>query len=114
MITNVVFTGPAIDGAGNFIVRADLTLLCGSHGIDVQRAVRPDTHILVASRNDTVKAKRAAGRHKKVMTYPQFLSQFLPGVERPRSSAPSRYLDMTPTPLTPVPAKVGFAALDVA
>lgn len=113
MTTNVVFTGPAIDGAGNFIVRADLVLLCGSHAINVQHAVRSDTDILVASRGDTVKAKRAAACGKMVMTYSQFLAKFLPDLKVPRNSAPSRYVDMMTATISPAPALVGFDGLDV-
>ena len=109
---NVVLTGPAIDGAGHFIIRADLALICGSHGINVQPAVKPDTHILVASRSDTVKAKRAQGCGKKVMTYPEFLARFLPEVVIPKQSEPNRHLDKVAAGGACVPAEVGFERLD--
>ena len=109
---NVVFTGPAIDIAGNFIVRADLALVCGSKGINVQPAVKPDTELLVASRSDTVKAKRAQGCGKKVMTYPEFLACYLPDLGVPKQSAPNRYIDKVAPVSAPAPASVGFGGLD--
>lgn len=71
---NVVFTGPASDAENSPILRADLTAAAVEAGMTVQRAVRADTHMLVASRVDTVKAREAAHRGLVVVSYPTFLA----------------------------------------
>ena len=91
---NVVFTGPAIDGNGHSIVRAQLTMACQAKGnLRVQASVRPDTDVLVASRTDTVKAKTAAARGVAVFTYPEFINRFLTKVEIVTGGKPSKYVD---------------------
>lgn len=79
-MTRVVFTGPAVDGSGNTVVRAALAAACAQKSIEVQASVRPNTDILVASRLDTLKAKRAASTGMKVIGYPEFINQYLCGV----------------------------------
>jgi hypothetical protein len=74
----VVFTGPAVDNAGRSITRAALTSACAkAGGFEVQPSIRVSTHLLVASRKDTVKAKRAAERGLPVLTYPEFINHYL-------------------------------------
>lgn len=73
----VVFTGPAMDGNGNSIVRSNLIAACATIGIAVDKAVGPLTDVLVASRTDTVKAKAAAKSGVTVIGYPEFVKRFL-------------------------------------
>lgn len=75
----VCFTGPAIDGSGNALLRADLVDACRELHHDVHSSVRLDTEILVASRTDTTKAKSAQKRGVKVMGYPEFINRVLGG-----------------------------------
>lgn len=75
---SVVFTGPAVDNAGRSITRAALTNACMQVGtFEVHPSIRTTTHLLVASRKDTVKAKRAAERGLPVLTYPEFINHYL-------------------------------------
>lgn len=84
VMLNVVFTGPATDVLGRAIIRANLVAACHMTGrLSVQDAVKASTHVLVASRADTVKAKSAAARGVKVLTYPEFLREHLAGVAIP-------------------------------
>ena len=78
---NVVFTGQAIDTHGNAILRAKLAAECNRFGLNVQSAIKPNTSILVASRDDTVKARTARAYGVQVMSYSAFVSAFLPGVD---------------------------------
>lgn len=90
----VVFTGPAFDAQGNSIVRADLTYACiEKGGIEVQPRVDALTDLLVASRIDTVKAGKAADRGITIMTYPEFIHNFLGGVTIPANGPANRYVD---------------------
>jgi hypothetical protein len=91
---NVVFTGPAFDENGQAIVRADLTYACTCKGgIVVQTGVDARTHLLVASRIDTVKAAKAADRGIVVITYPEFIATYLSNVDIPRNGSSNRYVD---------------------
>ena len=91
---NVVFTGPAFDTDGASIVRADLTYACIQRGgIIVQPRVDAATDLLVASRIDTVKASKAADKGITIMTYPEFIATFLPGVVIPKNGGANRYVD---------------------
>ena len=111
---NIVFTGPGFDSAGKSIVRANLITACKASGHSIQGAVKADTDLLVASRADTVKAKRASGRAITVMTYPAFIAQYLSGVQIPTEQRPSKYVDLPGSSL-PTPAMtVGFEGLDAA
>lgn len=79
---NVVFTGPAVTGEGAMITRANLAKACMQKGnLTVQPSVRADTDVLVASRTDTLKAKKAQERGITVLTYPEFINHFLGQVE---------------------------------
>jgi len=81
MTVNVVFTGPAFDASGNTVVRSDLIAACSVRGnLSVQKAVRPDTDVLVASRYDTTKARAARQRGIAVLGYDEFIENFLKGV----------------------------------
>ncbi|MCL4743801.1 MAG: hypothetical protein KJZ83_00150 [Burkholderiaceae bacterium] len=77
----IVFTGPAVDGYGRSILRANLIKACEQAGMEVHCGVRADTTVLVASRIDTAKAARATERGLTVMTYPQFIGTYLRGTE---------------------------------
>lgn len=91
---NVVFTGPAVDNAGRSITRAALTNACLKLGqVGVQPAIRSDTALLVASRKDTVKARRAEERGVPVLTYPEFINRYLRNVEIESVGAFNRYTD---------------------
>jgi hypothetical protein len=91
---NIVFTGPAIDGNGNSVLRADLAAACQKKGgMAVQPAVRADTNVVVASRTDTVKAKRAEERGLAVLTYPQFIAHFLRGVSIESGGKANSFVD---------------------
>lgn len=63
------------------------------NGISVQSAIKPDTDMLVASRKDTVKAKRAAESGLPVLTYPEFITRFLVDVDVEVGGVPNRYTD---------------------
>lgn len=89
----VVFTGPAFDGQGQSILRANLAKACAAKSIVVQSSIKPTTNILVASRKDTVKAHCAAKRGLVVVTYPEFIAAFLDGVEIATGGKPDRYAD---------------------
>jgi len=93
VMLNVVFTGPAFDGNGQSIIRADLIAACQKTGLFVQPAVKATTDVLVASRKDTVKAKSAATRGLKVLTYPEFISKFLAKVEITSGGKPDKWCD---------------------
>lgn len=91
---NIVFTGPAIDNSGKLILRANLTQACIQKGnLVIQPAIGPDTDLLVASRSDTVKAKRAAALGIAVFSYPEFITRFLKGVEIPTGGLASKFTD---------------------
>ncbi|CAA2141432.1 hypothetical protein [Hyphomicrobium sp. ghe19] len=77
----VCFTGPAMDGNGKSINRADLIDACHEFDLIVHSSVRTDTELLVASRTDTTKAKNAAKRGVKVIGYPEFINRVLGGTE---------------------------------
>ena len=69
---NVVFTGTAVDEAGVHVLRDDLQKMAARQGYYMQKAVNAGTDLLVASRTDTVKAKRAKSLGVSVVTYPEF------------------------------------------
>lgn len=89
----VVFTGPAVDSSGKAILRANLAAACQEVGMEVQRSVRKNTEVLVASRTDTVKARKAKERGLPVMTYPQFIATYLRGVEIKEGGVLNPYTD---------------------
>lgn len=93
MMMKVVLTGPAVDGCGKSILRANLIEACQKAGVEVQPRVRADTTALVASRTDTVKAKTAQGRGIPVMTYPQFIATYLRGIEIKEGGVANPYTD---------------------
>lgn len=73
MLSYVVFTGPAHDHAGHPIVRKDLITACAKAQIEVWNKVAPGC-VLVAARDDTVKAKAAKQMGVTVMPYVKFLA----------------------------------------
>ena len=91
---NIVFTGPAIDGNGNSILRASLSYACIQKGnLMIQSSIRKDTDILVASRVDTVKAAKASQAGIAVFSYPEFINRFLRGVTIATSGVANKYVD---------------------
>jgi len=91
----VVFTGPAIDGEGYSITRANLEKACSATcSVTMQNRVDSVTDLLVASRMDTVKALQAAAKGVTVLTYPEFISRYLKGVNVVRGGIPNRYTDV--------------------
>ena len=93
----VVFTGPAVDSFGRRITRQDLTAACiEKGGLAVQPAITPDTAVLVASRLDTQKARRAAANGIPVLTYPEFIAFHLRGVTIASSGVVNSYTDLGP------------------
>lgn len=91
---NVVFTGPAFTSSGQSVVRSDLTYACTLKGnITVQGSVRADTDMVVASRVDTVKALNASMRGLAVLTYPEFITKFLRGIDIKTGGKPNKYID---------------------
>jgi len=72
---SVCFTGPAHNAAGMAILRADLIVAAQNCGYQVQSQMSATTQLLVASRDDTVKAAKAAERGIEVITYPEFLGR---------------------------------------
>ena len=91
---NVVFTGPAFDGEGNSVLRTALTYACIVKGnLTVQDRIQADTDMLVASRTDTVKALNAAKRGIAVLGYPEFINNFLRGIELPKGGKANKYTD---------------------
>lgn len=91
---NVVFTGPAFTNDGKAVVRSDLTYACTLKGnITVQNSVRADTDMVVASRVDTVKATNATMRGLAVLTYPEFITKFLRGIDIKTGAKPNKYID---------------------
>jgi hypothetical protein len=71
---SVVFTGQAIDAQGNFVLRADLASAAKKAGWTVWDQMHYTTDLLVASRLDTVKAKKAISYGVAVKTYPDFIA----------------------------------------
>ena len=108
---NVVFTGPAVDGNGCSLVRSALAYACLQKGnLRVQNSVQRDTDVLVASRVDTVKAKKASERGMAVFTYPEFINRFLKGVDLPTGGKPNKYADLISLDML-VPDFTGGAAV---
>lgn len=69
----IVFTGQAMDAEGNVILRADLIEAAQAIGLTVYKNWEPGVDILVASRDDTMKAKRAQKSGTPVWSYPRFI-----------------------------------------
>lgn len=71
----VVFTGAATDIYGGQLKRADLIAACQIAGIDVMPRIEKGVDMLVASRHDTIKAKRAKALGIPVCSYEEFLTE---------------------------------------
>lgn len=96
---NIVFTGTAYDRKGTQILRADLASHAEDLGYTVQRSVQKSTQMLVASRVDTVKARKAEQAGIEVIDYPTFLEGYLYVDTIPASgSKPERYVDLSGEP----------------
>lgn len=67
----VVFTGPAKIN-GQHVLRVDITDAASKAGCVIRGKIEPGVDVLVASRDDTVKAKNAAKLGVEVMTYDEF------------------------------------------
>ena len=79
--------------------------------MNVQSSVRSDTNMVVASRLDTVKAKSAASRGLPVVTFPEFIAQFLGAVEMERGAVPNKYTGSVIQDML-VPVFVKFSQLE--
>lgn len=100
---NVVFTGPAFGVDGQSIIRRNLVAACEGTGvIRVMQSVGTTTDLLVASRKDTSKARNALKNDLPVMTYSEFILQYLVGVSIPDVGTPDKYTDAA-KPTGPVP-----------
>lgn len=73
----VCFTGPGHDRTGATITRKDLAELATAAGHTVQTGVTEDTDLLVSSRDDTLKAKKAKALEVPVTGYSQFIEDYL-------------------------------------
>ncbi len=74
-VSNLVFTGAATDSTGEPITRADLENACRKAGITVRKEFPAGTpYALVASRMDTVKAKKALAIGVTVLPYSELLA----------------------------------------
>ena len=71
---NIVFTGAAVGSDGHPIKREDIIKASKMAGFHVQAKVDALTDILVASRDDTVKAKNATAGGVAVVTYVQWFT----------------------------------------
>ena len=74
MSTSIVFTGAAELSDGTKILRAQLTKAAEQHGYRVVNRVMPGVSFLVASRDDTVKARSAKEKGLQVYTYENFVA----------------------------------------
>ena len=93
----IVFTGPGIGLHDEPITRAELKAAAEARGHTIRQSVTLDTEMLVASRTDTVKARRAAERGILVIDYKAFVAECLDG-RVPRTGAqPDLFID-NPTP----------------
>lgn len=72
-MTTVVFTGAAALSDDRKLLRAALTKAANKAGIAVLPTWKPTCDYLVASRNDTVKARGAEAAGKTVFSYDQFV-----------------------------------------
>ena len=96
---NLVFTGAASNKAGKALVRGNLIAACRNTGrLAVQEGVKADTDLVVASRADTVKARAAAARGLKVVSYQAFLAEHLLNVAIPTDGAWSWFTDASSEP----------------
>lgn len=78
---------------GELITRDSLRAACVSLGITVQSSIRSDTHLLVASRRDTVKAKHAQTQGIEVLSYPSFFNIFMRDIKIPAGGAYNPFTD---------------------
>lgn len=98
-ISRVVFTGPAEDAKGRLILRADLIASAVARGWTVQKSVQRTTELLVASRTDTVKARKAKQQGVIVVSYPDFLAHL--GQVVPTGAKPDWNTDRQPVKTKP-------------
>ena len=90
---NIVFTGPGTGLEGAPITRAELTAAAEAKGHTVKASLTLDTELLVASRTDTVKARRAIERGVLVIDYKTFVAECLNGEVERRNARPDPYID---------------------
>lgn len=89
---NVCFTGRGHDMNGEFMERGDWERMAISVGCSISPSVNKYTDVLVASRNDTIKAIGAQSHGIVVMNYPQFQQWCLD-----HSGMGSKYPGVSPT-----------------
>lgn len=95
----IVFTGQGSDHLGNRIDRATLTGWALDNGDSVQPHVDNWTNTLVASRTNTVKARKARELGVNVMTYPDWIASI--GRARGVAGAASTVASNQPMPASP-------------
>jgi NAD-dependent DNA ligase len=88
----ICFTGPAHKSDGSPVLRADLKKAAERNGMRVRASFTMDCDMLVASRFDTTKARKAMERGKRVMDYGSFIEQFLDGYV-PEEGEPDPWVD---------------------
>jgi NAD-dependent DNA ligase len=71
----VVFTGTAVDGRGEIVTRDRLAALATKAGYTVEKQMSNGTKLLVASRHDTQKARKAQERGIHVTDYVSFIDE---------------------------------------
>ena len=89
----IVFTGPGIGLHGEPITRAELKAAAEARGHIIRQSVTLDTEMLVASRTDTVKARRAAERGIVVIDYKAFVAECLDGEVERSNAQPDLFVD---------------------
>ena len=89
---NIVFTGPGTGLDGAPVTRAALQAAAEARGHTVKASLTLDTEMLVASRTDTVKARKAAQRGVLVVDYPTFVAECLDGELAPGNAQSRRGL----------------------
>ena len=94
---NIVFTGPGTGLDGAPITRAQLKAAAEARGHTVKASVTLDTELLVASRTDTLKARKAAERGILVIDYPTFVAECLDGEVGRTNARPDPYVDSYPS-----------------
>ena len=102
----VVFTGPAYDANGTAILRDDLKDAVRKLGMIVHDNFSVTSNVVVASRADTAKARKALEKGVPVLTYPDFLKAFQVDVTPSKSRKPDPWVD-THRPVGPHASLIG-------
>lgn len=79
---NVVLTGTGYREDGVAILRADIIRQAETRDFHVQTSVQASTELLVASRTDTTKARKAQEKGIEVISYQEFFRMIGPMLTR--------------------------------